>query len=166
MLVILAVVFAALCAAGLCFGFQAFRSLMWLWLLPVGFVGGFLLAAALAFGFLVLLSVLVDPEKPRDKDTPWFRRLILWYIDAIFTLLPIRIRTQGLEKTPTQGRFLLVCNHLDNIDPAFILQCFPKSQLAFVAKREVRQMFLVGRLLPKLLCPLIQLNFLRIWVFL
>lgn len=155
MLVFLAVIFAILCAAALCFGLNAFQSLMWLWLLPVGFAGGFLLAAALAFGFLVLLSVLVDPEKPRDQDSPWFRRLVLWYIDAIFTLLPIRIRTQGLEKTPGQGRFLLVCNHLDNIDPAFILQCFPKSQLAFVAKREVRNMFLVGRLLPKLLCPFI-----------
>lgn len=155
MLIFLAVLFAILCAVALCFGVQAFQSLMWLWLLPVGFLGGFLLAAGLAFGFLVLVSALVDPDKPYEKDTPWFRRMLLWYIDAILTLLPIRIRTQGLEKTPAQGRFLLVCNHLDNIDPAFILQCFPKSQLAFVAKREVREMFLVGRLLPKLLCSFI-----------
>lgn len=155
MLIVFVCVFAALTAAGLCLGVGAFSGLTWLWLLPVGFVGGFLLAAALAFGFLCLVCALIDPEKPREKDSPWFRRMILWYIDAILTLLPIKIRTQGLEKTPRKGRFLLVCNHLDNIDPAFILQCFPKSQLAFVAKREVREMFLAGKALPKLLCPFI-----------
>ena len=71
------------------------------------------------------------------------------------TVLPVRIETKGLEKIPTQGRFLLVCNHLDNIDPAFLLHCFPKSQLAFVAKREAGSMFLVNKVMPMLLCQYI-----------
>jgi 1-acyl-sn-glycerol-3-phosphate acyltransferase len=45
-----------------------------------------------------------------------------------------------------------VSNHRDNIDPAFLLTCFRKKQLAFISKREVQEMFLVGKLMHKLLC--------------
>ena len=155
MLIVLVLIFAASCGVALsCLG-GGLMDFGWLWQFPVGFLGGFLLGAGLAFAFLLMVCALIDPEKPREEDCPWFRRMILWYIDAVITILPIRVRTQGLEKIPAQGRFLLVCNHLDNIDPAFILQAFPKSQLSFVAKREASQMFLVGKVLPKLLCPLI-----------
>ncbi len=155
MLVGIVTVLSLAAAVLLCMGTQAFGSFMWLWLLPVGFLGSFLVLAALAFGILVLVCALIDPDKPCEKDSPWFRRMILWYVDAALTLLPIRLRTQGLEKLPKQGRFLLVCNHLHNVDPAFILHCFPKAPMAFVAKREASSMFLVGKAMPKLLCPLI-----------
>lgn len=154
-LLVLLMVFSLACGLGLCMLTGGFADLGWLWQLPAGVIGGFLLGAGLAFGFLVLVCALIDPDKPRQKDSPWFRRMILSYVHAVLTVLPIKIKTQGLEKTPKDGRFLLVCNHLDNIDPAFILHCFPKSQLAFVAKREARDMFLVGKVMPKLLCSLI-----------
>ena len=126
-----------------------------LWLIPVFFVGAFLVLAALAFGFLVLVCACIDPEKPRENDNLLFRKMVITYVHAILTVLPIKVRTTGLEKTPKDGRFLLVCNHLDNIDPAFLLHCFPKSQLAFVAKKETKDMFLVNKVLPVLLCQMI-----------
>ena len=126
-----------------------------LWLIPAFFVGAFLVLVVLAFGFLVLVCACIDPEKPRDEDSPLFRKMVMTYVHAILTILPIKVRTRGLEKTPKDGRFLLVCNHLDNIDPAFLLHCFPKSQLAFVAKKETKNMFLVNKVLPMLLCQMI-----------
>ena len=139
----------------LCMGTGAFDGLGWLWIMPAGFVGSFLLLAALAFGFLLLVCALIDPEKPREKDSPWFRKMILSYIHAVLTVLPVQIRRQGFEKLPGDGRFLLVCNHIDNLDPAFLLHCCSRKAIAFVAKREAGKMLLVGKVLPKLLCPLI-----------
>ena len=140
---------------GLCLLSGGFAGLGWLWQLPVGFLGGFLLTAVLSFAVLIVICYSIDPEKPREKDSRWFRTMIMWYIQAILTVLPIRIKKQGMEKFCVEGRFMLVCNHLDNIDPAFLLSAFPKSQLAFVSKKETRDMFLVGHALPKLLCPFI-----------
>ena len=40
-------VFACLAALGLCYFTGGFGSLAWLWMLPVGFLGGFLLALGL-----------------------------------------------------------------------------------------------------------------------
>ena len=133
----------------------AFHNGFWYWLLSVSYIGAFLLLAALAFVFFLIVCAFIDPDKQRDKDCPWFRKMVLRYIDAVLTVLPVRVHTEGMDKMLKEGRFLLVCNHLDNIDPAFILHQFPKSQIAFVAKKETRSMFLVDKVLPKLLCQLI-----------
>ena len=142
-------------AVALCVATDAFLNLHWLWLLPAGLVGSFLLLVGLGFAFLLIVCACIDPEKPREKDTPWFRWMIMEYVNVILKVAPVRVCTEGLEKIPTDGRFLLVSNHLDNIDPAFFFYCFPKSQLAFVGKKETKDMFLVNKIMPKLLCPTI-----------
>jgi len=144
-----------LAAVLLCAGTGAFDTLGFLWLLPACFVGFFLLLAALGFGVFLLICKGIDPERQREKDTPWFRWLVLEIIDVLFKVLPIRLRMRGFEKLPKDGRFLLVSNHLDNIDPAFLLYAVRQQPMAFVAKREAKSMFLVNKVMPMLLCSYI-----------
>ena len=139
----------------LCVSTGAFLNLNWIWLLPLGCLGSFLLLAAAVFGLFVLICSRIDSEKARDKDSPWFRWFVMELVHAAVTVLPVRVQLTGKEKLPKDGRFLLVSNHLDNIDPAFFYYCFPKSQLAFVGKKETKNMFLVNKAMPKLLCPTI-----------
>jgi len=146
---------SAAAAVLLCAGTGVFCDLNWIWLLPVGFLGFFLLLAAGLFGTLVLICSRIDPDKQREEDTLWFRWFVMELVHAAVTVLPVRVRLTGKEKLPEDGRFLLVSNHLDNIDPAFFYYCFPKSQLAFVGKKETQDMFLVNKVMPKLLCPTI-----------
>jgi len=144
-----------LAAVLLCVGVGAFDTFAFLWLVPVGFVGTFLVLTAMGFGIFLLVCKGIDPEKQYEKDDPAFRRTVLEIIDFLFKTLPIRVRQKGFENAPEGGRFLLVCNHLDNIDPAFLLHCFRKHPIAFVAKKEAKSMFLVNKVMPKLLCPYI-----------
>jgi 1-acyl-sn-glycerol-3-phosphate acyltransferase len=139
----------------LCAGTGAFDTFAFLWLIPVGFLGTFLVLLALGFGIFLLICRFIDPEKQRDKDSPWFRWLVQEIIDLLFKVLPIKLRTKGFENAPKDGRFLLVCNHLDNIDPAFLLHCLRQHSIAFVAKQEAKHMFLVNKVMPMLLCPYI-----------
>ena len=97
----------------------------------------------------------MDPSKPREKDSPFYRAVAGQYIHLLMVLLRVRVHTEGLEKNPKEGRFLLVSNHLHEADPAVFLRFFPKSQLAFVAKKEAGTMFVVGKIMPMLLCQLI-----------
>ena len=112
MLLLLILLLSALSGAGLCAIGGGFEGFGWLWQFPVGFAGGFLLSAVLAFGILVGICYLIDPEKPREKDSRWFRTMVMWYIQAILTVLPIRIQKQGMEKFQVDGRFVLVCRKL------------------------------------------------------
>lgn len=141
------VIAVAICAAG-----GAFGSLAWLWVLPVSFLGGFLGLLVLAFLFLCLVCAFVKMDEPQEHDSKFFRRLAEVYVDALVVLLRVRLYTQGLEKTPEKGRLLLVCNHLNVADPAVLLACFRKSQLAFISKKENDRLFLAGKVLHRIMC--------------
>ena len=136
----------------LCGGFE---SLMWLWLLPAVFAGSFLVVGGLVFLFVYILCSRVDLDVPQKEDDPFFRKLTYLITEAAITIVQARVHTRGMELTPKDGRFLLVCNHLDNMDPVVLLHYFRKSQLAFISKRENSSMFIVGKLMHKLLCQLV-----------
>ena len=123
-----------------------------LWMIPLAFVGNFLGLALLAFVFFVAVSYMVDQNKEQEEDDPFYRWVIAVYVEALIQLLQARVHTVGLEKTPRDGRFLLVCNHQFLADPGILLHYFRRSQLAFISKQENREMFCVGNLMHKILC--------------
>ena len=143
---------SALFAAAMSIGAQ---GLNWLWIAPVSFVGGVVALAVLAFLFLWLMCQLVDQSKEQQHDSKFYRTMMRLYIAAIKTATRLHIHTEGLEKTPKDGRFLLVCNHTSLADPVILLHCFAKSQLAFISKRENATMFLVGNAMHKIMCQTI-----------
>jgi len=155
MLLIGITLLSAVSAGIICMTAGAFGSLAWLWMLPVSFAGGFLLLVLTAFLFLLLMCSRVDLSKPQETDDPFFRKLSELYIAAIIPSVRVHITAKGLEKTPKSGRFLLVCNHTNDSDPIILLHCFRGKQLAFISKRENSTMFVIGKVMHKLLCQLI-----------
>ena len=129
-----------------------------LWLIPVFFIGIYLVLGLLAFGFLWLVCALVDMDKPQETDSRFYRAVMHLYIEALVSLVLARIQPAGLEKAPKDGRFLLVCNHLFLADPAVLLHCFRKSQLSFITKQENEEMFVVGPIMHKILCQSLDRN--------
>ena len=143
---------SVLAAAGVCFASDAFCGLSWLWVLPVSFVGSFLTLGFLYFLLLWFMCAIVDMEKMPEEDNGFYRLLATLTAQAATTILLMRVHKRGMEKLPKEGRFLLVCNHINDLDPVTLLAFFPKSQLAFISKRENDTRFLVGPLMRKLLC--------------
>ena len=145
-------VLAVVIAAAVCAVTSLFcAGLWWLWLLLIAF-GCFLALAALAFGLLCLMCAVVDLKKPQKHDSKFYRTMAHLYIDLVVLVCRIRIHATGLEKTPKDGRFLLVCNHLHDSDPIVLLTAFRHSQLAFVSKYENYDMPFVGKMMHKLMC--------------
>lgn len=139
-----------LCALG-----GGFAGWGWIWMIPLGFVGSFLLLALLSVLFLWAITLPIDQNKPQDEDSPFYRNLSKWYIEALVQLLQVRIHAEGLDLVPNQGRFFLVCNHNFIADPGILLHCLPESQLAFISKKENRNLFVVGRIMHAMLCQCI-----------
>ncbi len=141
--------------AKICLVKGAFLSLTWLWLLPVTTIGCLLGMVLLAFLFLLFLCSRVDQSVPQENDDPLYRRVADLYIQSALPALRIRIKKTGMEKMPQDGRFLLVCNHCSLFDPVGLLACFPDYQLAFVSKQENKSLFVIGPVMHKILCQLI-----------
>ncbi len=126
-----------------------------IWGALIAFAGTFLGLLILAALFLIIACGLVDQEKPQETESKFFRGMAKWYIRGVISLVGLQVRTRGMEKLPKDGRFLLLCNHIHDLDSAVLLHCFPDSQLAFIAKQETKHYFLVGPVLHKLQCQLI-----------
>ena len=143
---------SALVAFVLCIYQDAFYGFSWLWLLPAGFFGAFVVLLILWVLLLLVMTWLVDVEKPQKKDNRFYRLVIHWTVDMLMVLLRVKLCTEGTEKIPKEGRFLLVCNHLAEIDPAVLMTVFRKSKLAFISKQENDHRFLIGAFLHRIMC--------------
>ncbi len=144
-------VLSALIAMLTGFSADAYSSLAWLWVLPAAFLCAFVLLAVLAFLVLLFLCKIVDLEKPQNDASRFYRVVTFLYVQAAMGILQMRVHKTGMEKLP-KGRFLLVSNHIHDLDPLVLLVCFRKSQLAFISKRENSQRTLTGPLMHKILC--------------
>ena len=119
------------------------------------FVGCYLGLLLLAFLTLWVFSIFVDMDKPQEEDSKLYRTVMYLYVEALISLVGLKMETAGLEKTPKEGRFLLVCNHQNESDPGILLHYFKNSQLSFISKRENRNMIVVGPFMHKTLCQLV-----------
>ena len=155
-MLLIAIVSAALLAGLLvCAQSGAFATFTWLWMLPVTALGVFTGIALLGFLGLLCMCKCVDQTKPQEEDDKFYRIVADLVVGVALPFLRVRIKKQGLEKVPTDGRFLLVCNHCNDSDPIILLHVLRKFQLAFISKRENSTMFVIGPMMHKLQCQLI-----------
>ena len=139
---------AAVVSALLCIRFP-------IWWFPAFFVGSFVIQFGLCVIFLLIACKVVDTDKPQEKDSKFYRLMAKYYMRMLFPMAGVRFHVQGMEKLPKDGRFMMVCNHIHDLDAGVLLHCFADSQLRFIAKREIKDMFVVGPVLHKLGCQLI-----------
>lgn len=115
-----------------------------LWLLIAA-----LCVAILWFIVLVISALLVSPGKEYEKNSPYYRFLLNSSAAFAVRLLGIRLHTEGLDKIPAEGRFLLVGNHRSNFDPILTWYVLKKYQVAFISKPENFRIPIFGRLIRK-----------------
>lgn len=123
-----------------------------IWMLPVYFVLFFAVLFLAAVAYCVIICAFVDMDKPAEKDSKFYRANMYVYIEFLMNILRVKVTATGLEKTPKEGRFLLVCNHQQMADPGILLHFFKKSQLAFISKKENEKLPIINKFLHKIMC--------------
>lgn len=105
------------------------------WYLPLFFVG-FAFAFALLFWIVMwVFSVFVRKDYYSEPS-----KLYQWLLDVAYAFVcegaGIKIIASGLEKLP-DGAFLMVSNHVSNLDNMVQCLVFGKRSIAFIAKEEL-----------------------------
>ena len=134
---------------------EIFEGTAWLWAYPLLTLGFVILGFVAAFVRLLIACKGVDMDAEQEADDPRYRHLVELYADSIIPLVRVNVKTSGLAKVPKDGRFLLVCNHCSNADPVILLRELTGHQIAFISKKENRDMFVIGPMMHKLLCQMI-----------
>ena len=100
--------FSAVAAAVITILHGSFGDLRFLWLMLGSFAGCFVALMLVACLFLIIACAFVDLSKPQTEDSKFFRTIFYPYITFLKQIVGMTIYAEGLEKTPKDGRFLLV----------------------------------------------------------
>ena len=123
------------------------------WLVPLVFIGVFLFLVIIHLLLFVICGYSVSLDKPAGKGSRFYRGIVKLTLPMLFTLLRVKVESTGTEKTSGVYPAMLVCNHLNNIDPAVILKELPDLRLGFIGKKEIyTEMPFVARYMHKLNC--------------
>lgn len=95
--------------------------------------------------FWAVVGLFVDPSKPLKKQNRLCRGGCVGISSLALGYCGVRTRVYGLEKLPTDRRFLLVCNHRSLFDPLILVKALKDFNLAFVGKPEALGIPVVGR---------------------
>ena len=118
--------------------FSIFTTAHSWWSAPLLAIGIFLGLVIIQLLVLVLLVFTTNTAKPVSfKKTRFFRAVLNASLLPILKLMGIRITFEGGELLPKDKRFLLLCNHQQDFDPAIIISQLPDSELAFIGKKEI-----------------------------
>lgn len=123
------------------------------WLVPALFLGIFLCLIIIHLLIFVLCGYVVNLKKSQKGVSRFYRFLVKITLPMLFSLVRVKVESTGTEKTDGAFPAMLVCNHLDNIDPAVILKELPDLKLGFIGKKEIyTEMPFVARYMHKLNC--------------
>lgn len=123
------------------------------WLIPVLYILFVVLFIILHLAFVCVFVLFVNLNKDGRRFSKFYRVLANATLPLLFKLARIKVHTKGLEKVPSDTRFLLVCNHIHNFDPAVIIHELPDATLGFIAKKEVyTDLRFIAKFMHKLNC--------------
>ena len=131
-------------AAGLSFAFGPCATWWYVLRIPLLFLGAYVLWLLLYALFVIVLTSLIDQNKPVTKAHHGMRRLMAETMELIDIVGRIRVHGEGLEKIDRTKPFLLVANHRSLIDPFLPLTLLKGTEIIYICKPEVQSMPVVG----------------------
>ena len=145
--------FIALSALGATLLAPQLAAGVWIPILWVGLFAGFFLALLIAFALTVWISSLpVDMSKEQKKYSRYYGFMANQLIFVALKLAGVRVHTKGLELVPRDRPFLLVSNHIADLDPVPFLHAMPWARLAFISKQENEKIYLVNKYMHRIQC--------------
>lgn len=136
-------IFTALALAGTALLYASLPALSLWWLLPIA-VGIYVGLGVLFIVWILLTALVLPKEQPSKRRYGVYHWFIQHTLSWVMLVLGYRIILTGGERLPTDRPFLLVSNHLSNMDPLVTLAAFKKWSLGYVSKPENFKIPVIG----------------------
>ncbi len=115
---------------------------------------GVLLAAAAATAaaywlFLALSCLFIDKSREYERPSKFYYALLNSGYTFLYKAARARVHTSGLDKIPTDRRFLIVSNHLSNFDNMIQSPLMKGVEVAYISKPENFRIPIGGRFIKR-----------------
>lgn len=111
-----------------------------------------------AAAFTYILGTYAVTELTTDLDTPQEKPSKFWQwtfgeiAEMVQTVMNIKVELTGTEKLPSDGRYLLVCNHRSLFDPVTMAAVFKNEKYIFISKPSNFKIPIAGKVMHKCCC--------------
>ncbi len=93
---------------------------------------------------LLIISCIIDTKKPIERPSKFCKFLLDYTIELVLALAKVKIEVKGIEKIPTDTRFLLVSNHRSGFDPFVTIVKTKRFGISYVSKPENFKIIVAG----------------------
>lgn len=102
----------------------------------VFFAGSYAASIVLILIVLLFTSLFIkyDPKKPNSRYSKRMRFIMEQFMGFLIFFLRIKIKVTGRELIPKDTRFLMIGNHLSDLDPLVAIWAFKGMDISWIAK--------------------------------
>ncbi len=113
------------------------------------FIGCFLVLVILFFTPLIFVEVFIKADEEEKHYNPKYRKMYVIYTRMLLSLFGIKLIIKGSEIIPQHSKFVVVHNHLSNLDPIILNVYLREYPLVFMAKKSISKVPFFGKMLKK-----------------
>ena len=105
---------------------------------------------ALFFVSALALSIGIDKNKKRDTYSKAYHKIYTFYDGIVLKTFGVKLKVEGMDKLPKDTNFLVVQNHVSNVDPLALNYALKKNELIFVSKASLFNIPFFGKMIQKI----------------
>ncbi len=149
MLIKIAVVLAVLVETLLCLFTDIVGGLSDFWI-PIALFLGLTVVILIAYLLvLFIISLFINQNKPCESPSRFFLVNVYLIIELVLTVLRAKINYCGVDKIPTDRKFLLVSNHRSMVDAIIMVDLVKNFPVSFISKPENFKLPFIGPVMHK-----------------
>ena len=131
-------------------------SLEKIWIIPVAFVSSLIIILAVFFIILSIITSTIKKDRVYETHSKFFYRIFVHCGELVCNFCRVKVKVEGLEKVPTDSKFLFVQNHRSNLDPVIAFVVLKKFRTAIISKPKNFNIIYLGKLMRR--CHFIPIN--------
>ncbi len=115
------------------------------WIVLLALLAGFIIGIIILLLYIYILSLTVNKKKPNEECKKIYIRTMQRVCELLLMLFGGKVYIRGMDKIPTDKKFMFACNHqswFDAIVALWTLRGFPVS---YVLKKSLNDAFVLGK---------------------
>ncbi len=117
------------------------------WIPICGFLTGFLGTALIICFIIIIASCFVSLNKPITKPKKFYTKLCKRAGEFLLQIGRVKVLIRGMEKIPSDQKFLLISNHQSNFDAIVTIWTMRAYDLSFIMKDSLIKLPIIGKCL-------------------
>ncbi len=113
-------------------------------------IANVILEVGLFFIVVFLLGLPINTKKETTHYSKFYRYVLYVSTKICLSLFSIKVKVEGLEKIPQNTNFVILYNHISNLDTMVMDVYLHKYPLVFVAKKSLFKIPFFGKMLHRI----------------